>query len=133
MLTSLILLTLGSSFPDLTIYKRLADFVSRFDFQQTILQGMLGYLLFAGALHIDVSTIESRAFSGVLMATLGVLISTAVIGCGLWWLARMLGADLPLGWAVVFGSSGRTGPRLTVAPSPVPPCSRRIVRSSGGA
>lgn len=85
-------------------YAELTNLVRQAHFQQALLEGMLGFLLFAGALHVNISTLKRRSASVGLMATLGVLISTVVVGYGLWWLARQVGTPLPLSWALVFGA-----------------------------
>lgn len=74
------------------------------DFQKTVLEGMLAFLLFAGALHVDVTSMRSRAVTIGLMATVGVAVSTAVIGCGLWLAADLVGVAISLPWALVFGA-----------------------------
>lgn len=87
LVTSMLLLGLELYFSNMTLYRELTRLVQQVDFQQTVLQGMLGFLLFAGALHVDLSKLRSRAASVGLMATLGVLISTGVVGgwgCGGW-------------------------------------------------
>jgi CPA1 family monovalent cation:H+ antiporter len=45
-----------------------------------------------------------RAWTVGLIATLGVVISTAMVGLGLWWLSSVLGVPIPLPWALVFGA-----------------------------
>ena len=65
---------------------------------------MLAFLLFAGALHVDLGLLRSRAWVVGAMATFGVLISTVVVGVGFWLIARLVGVDIPLIWAMVFGA-----------------------------
>ena len=60
---------------------------------------MLAFLLFAGALHVDLSLLRSRASVVGAMATFGVLISTVVVGLGFWLIARLVGVDISLIWA----------------------------------
>ena len=49
-------------------------------FGPTLLQGMLGYLLFAGALHVNLDDLLDRKWTIGLLATAGVLLSTAMVG-----------------------------------------------------
>jgi len=65
---------------------------------------MLGFLLFAGAMQVDLSELRRRGLSVFLLATVGVLASTAVVGGGLWLAGRLIGLSLSLPWAVVFGA-----------------------------
>ena len=68
------------------------------------MDGLLAFLLFAGALHLDIGALKGRAVPVALMASGGVLVSTAVIGTALWLLSAPLGAPVPLAWALVFGA-----------------------------
>lgn len=74
------------------------------DFFDTVMNGMLAFLLFAAALHVDLASLRSQKAAIFAFATVGVLISTAVVGVGLWLVAGALGVDLPLQWALVFGA-----------------------------
>jgi CPA1 family monovalent cation:H+ antiporter len=101
---SLVLIGIEVALPDVTLYENLAGMLQRIDFRETVLNGMLAFLLFAGALHVDLTILRKRAWTVGLIATLGIVISTAVVGIGLWWLSGMLGATIPLPWALVFGA-----------------------------
>jgi CPA1 family monovalent cation:H+ antiporter len=68
------------------------------------MHGMLSFLLFAGAMHVDFSVFRSRLLSIGLMATLGILISTFLIGWAMWSLLNFFGIDIPFIWALVFGA-----------------------------
>jgi CPA1 family monovalent cation:H+ antiporter len=100
----LLLIGLEIVIPQITLYERVEELLRRVDFQNAVLNGMLAFLLFAGALHVDLSLLRRRAWSVGMMATTGVLISTAVVGLGLWWLSDLLGLDIPFTWALVFGA-----------------------------
>jgi CPA1 family monovalent cation:H+ antiporter len=65
---------------------------------------MLGFLLFAGAMQVDLSELRRRRLAVWTLATLGVLASTAIVGTGLWLAARGLNLALSLPWACVFGA-----------------------------
>lgn len=104
LVASLIIIGVELMLPLVPVTQNLTDLVGRIDFENAVLNGMLAFLLFAGALHVDVSVLRSRAWSVGLMATLGVLLSTAIVGTGTWALAAALGLDLPLPWALVFGA-----------------------------
>ena len=68
------------------------------DFSQALLEGMLGLLLFAGALHVKISDLRLQWRLVLLMATLGVALSTAIVGTGFSAITGM-----PLLAALVFG------------------------------
>lgn len=101
---SLVLIGIELAVPQVTLYEDLASLLRQVDFRATVLDGMLAFLLFAGALHVDLSVLRERAWAVGLMASLGVLISTAVVGVGFWLVADAIGVSLPLGWALVFGA-----------------------------
>lgn len=78
--------------------------LGRVPFDRALLQGMLSFLLFAGALHLDLAAL-ARAWRPIaLLATLGVLASTALVGLSVWWLAGALDHPLPLIAALTFGA-----------------------------
>ncbi len=78
--------------------------LERIDFDETLMQGMLSFLLFAGALHVDLEQLLSRKWVILSMATVGVLISTFIIGFAVYAMAVLVGLDLPFIWCLVFGS-----------------------------
>ncbi len=55
-------------------------FVQQIDFNKTVLDGMLSFLLFAGALHVDLNDLRTHRLSIGLLATVGVLTSTFLVG-----------------------------------------------------
>lgn len=101
---SLVVIGAEALMPGLFDYDGLAALLRQVDFQQTILDGMLAFLLFAGALHVDVASLRSRAATIATMATLGVLVSTVIIGFVVWAAAHLLGVAISLPWALVFGA-----------------------------
>jgi len=74
------------------------------DFSDTLLNGMLSFLLFAGALHVDLSSLLERKWTVGLLATLGVLISTVLVGFGFQAIAWLLAFEVGLLWCLVFGA-----------------------------
>ncbi len=78
--------------------------LARIDFHDTVMHGMLSFLLFAGALHVDFNAMADRKWTILTLATVGILISTFAIGMTLWFVLGLLGLSLPLIWALVFGA-----------------------------
>lgn len=74
------------------------------DFDEALLHGMLSFLLFAGALHVDLERLREHRWVVATLASVGVLISTAVLGVGAWWVFAILGIPLPLTWCLLFGA-----------------------------
>jgi CPA1 family monovalent cation:H+ antiporter len=89
--------------PGLGVGKVMADVVRQVDFSAAVLRFMLAYLLFAGAMHVDVDALARRGWIAAVLATAGVVVSAAVIGGGFWLAARLIGLPLSLAWALVFG------------------------------
>jgi CPA1 family monovalent cation:H+ antiporter len=78
--------------------------LERLNFPQAVMGYMLAFLLFAGAMQVDLAELRRRRLSIWTLATLGVVASTVIVGVGLWSVARPLGLPLDLAWACVFGA-----------------------------
>lgn len=78
--------------------------LSRIDFNQLLMDGMLSLLLFAGALHIDLDRLRRYRWSIGFLATLGVVISTLAIGSAAYYLFGALGLSVPWMYCLVFGA-----------------------------
>lgn len=74
------------------------------DFNALLMQGMLAFLLFAGALFVNLEDLVRQALAVSTLAVFGVAASTLIVGFGVWGLARWLGIDLPLIYALLFGA-----------------------------
>jgi CPA1 family monovalent cation:H+ antiporter len=101
---SLALLALEGVIPGITISDQLRGALTELDFADVLLHGMLSFLLFAGALHVDLGQLRQRAVVIGVMATLGVVLSTALIGGMMWGAFQLLGLQVPLIYCLVFGS-----------------------------
>ena len=99
LLASLGIVVIDALLPDMGIEDTVRTTVTGVDFSQALLEGMLGLLLFAGALHVKLSDLQKQWSLILLMATLGVALSTLVFGVG----AHLM-FGLPLLVALVFGS-----------------------------
>jgi monovalent cation:H+ antiporter, CPA1 family len=78
--------------------------VDQLDFANTLLHGLLGLMLFAGALHIDLADLGAERAAVGLLALGGTLVATAVAGLGCYGLLRALGHDVRLIDGLVFGA-----------------------------
>lgn len=81
-----------------------ASFLESVDFSEVLMQGMLSFLLFAGALHVDLGTLKRYRAQIALLAVVGTCLSTAMVGFALWWILPWLGLSLPLAHCLVFGA-----------------------------
>lgn len=80
-----------------------ARFLRSIDFSDVLMQGMLSFLLFAGSLHIDLTALRRFAWQVAGLAVLGTLLSTVLIGAGIWMLMPWFGLPLPLLYCLLFG------------------------------
>lgn len=85
--------------PELHLAETASTLILAVDFREALLEGMLSFLLFAGALHVDLEQLVKRKWTIGILATLGVALSTSVIG-GVF--SLVLG--MPLLVALVFGA-----------------------------
>lgn len=79
-------------------------FVNSLDFDDALLNGMLGALLFAGALHVNLERLREHTLMISVLATVGVATCTALMAGGSWVVFHMLGFPIPMTWCLVFGS-----------------------------
>lgn len=99
---SLVLVALGKLGADPRGLARQA--VGAIELDRALLDGMLSFLLFAGALHVDLAELAKRRWAIAFLASLGVVVSTLVAGGALWWVFGALGHPLPLVWCLAFGA-----------------------------
>ncbi|MEO5726418.1 MAG: cation:proton antiporter, partial [Byssovorax sp.] len=83
---------------------RVQGFVARADFAYVLMHGMLGLLLFAGALHVDVTHLAEHKWSISALALGGTLLSTAIVGFATNIVMRALGQDIGLANSLLFGA-----------------------------
>ncbi len=102
LIASLLVVIAGRVAPGVEVVAR--QIVADVDFNQTLLQGMLGFLLFAGALHIKWSELAEHGWTVLLLSTAGVLISTAVVGLLTWALLSVIGIPARPIYCFLFGA-----------------------------
>ena len=78
--------------------------LSSIDFSDVLMQGMLSLLLFAGALHVDLSALRQYRWQIGVLAVVGTVLSTAVVGLAMWWVLPWLGITIPLIYCLLFGA-----------------------------
>ncbi|MBC7356942.1 MAG: sodium:proton antiporter [Desulfacinum sp.] len=78
--------------------------VQSIDFDETLLHGMLSFLLFAGALHIDLEALARRKWIITVLATVGTALATALNGLGTWVVSQWLDLHLPFLSCLLFGA-----------------------------
>ena len=102
-----ILFTLGvfalSAF-DNTLLNAERYIITHIDFKEVLLDIMLSFLLFAGALHTNFEQLRVQRWPILAFSTLGVLISTFLVGIAMFWLLPFMGLEVPLIYCLLFGA-----------------------------
>lgn len=101
---SLTLIAADHYIPYIHFASNLHNAIASIDFFDTVMNGMLSALLFAAALHVDLRALRSVKIPIIVLASVGVVISTFIIGGLLWTVGDMLEIGIPLAWALVFGA-----------------------------
>lgn len=101
---SLGLMVIDHFVPGVTLDNWVAGLLARIDFSETLLQGMLSFLLFAGALHVDLDRLRRGWLPVLLLSTAGVLMSTALVGAMMWGVGALIGLPIAPVWYFVFGA-----------------------------
>lgn len=88
----------------LDVESRAESVLAQIDFSELLLHGMLGFLLFAGALHVNLGDLLQQKWVISSLATAGILTSTLIVASLTWILLRSLGLDLPFIYCLLFGA-----------------------------
>ncbi|HKK14234.1 MAG TPA: cation:proton antiporter, partial [Gammaproteobacteria bacterium] len=81
-----------------------SELLQKVDFNRTLLHGMLSFLLFAGALHVNIGDLGRQKWMVAVLATGGVIASTLIVGTLAWWLLGYLGLSISYTYALLFGA-----------------------------
>jgi len=107
----LTIITLLASFVFIMLDKigfRTRDFtqelLATIDFNSTVMGGMIGFLLFAGGLHINAIELFRHKWSIATLSTLGVIISTTIVGFTIWSISLFFDVSIDLYHCLLFGA-----------------------------
>ena len=103
-LASLIVVALDAILPGTHLSATLGAFLRGVNFSSTLLNGMLSYLLFAGALHIDWRELSRGRWPILVLSTVSTVASTGLVGIGFYAVSSAMGLGVSLSWAFVFGA-----------------------------
>jgi len=78
--------------------------VNQVDFNQALMNGMLAFLLFAGAMHVNLSALLDNKWVVGLLASVGVIASTFMVGIVSYFVLGLLGFEIPFIYCLLFGS-----------------------------
>lgn len=102
-----IIFTLGVfalSYFDATLLNAERYILSQIDFKTVLLDIMLSFLLFAGALHTDFDQLRAQRWPIFTFSTLGILVSTFLVGAATFYALQLVGLDVPMIHCLLFGA-----------------------------
>lgn len=99
---SFFILLAGYYFP--TFKEMVADRMKSINFSDLLLEGMLSFMLFAGAIHIKYEDLKNEKLSIILFSTISVVLSTFIIGFSAFYLLSFFGLNVSLISALMFGA-----------------------------
>lgn len=99
---SLVLLALGKM--GFGVEAEAQRFIGAIDFNEALMHGMLGFLLFAGALHVKLDELLDLKWVIGSMAVVGTILSSLITGLLGYWLFDLVGLPLPLLYCLLFGA-----------------------------
>lgn len=85
-------------------FGHLNDLMNSIDFTEVLMGAMLNFLLFAGGIHINIDDLKEQFRPVLIFSTVGVVISTFIVGFGMFYLLPFLGIDLPFIYCLLFGA-----------------------------
>jgi CPA1 family monovalent cation:H+ antiporter len=80
------------------------EMLIQIDFDETLLHGMLSFLLFAGALHVNINDLRDQYRIILGLATAGVVLSTFIVGILSWGMLNLLGFNISFIYCLLFGA-----------------------------
>ena len=89
---------------DDTLLLREKEFISKIDFKTVLLDIMLSFLLFAGALHTNFDQLKVQRWPVFIFATLGVLMSTFLVGIIMFYTLGLIGIPVNFIYCLLFGA-----------------------------
>jgi monovalent cation:H+ antiporter, CPA1 family len=86
------------------IHEKAAYALNRIDFNKTLMNGMLSFLLFAGALHVNLQDMAKHKYIIFILATFGIVANTFIVGSMAWLVFSLTHIKLPYIYCLLFGS-----------------------------
>lgn len=83
--------------------EQIASIVSQVDFDEAVMNGMLSFLLFAGALHVNINRLAAVKDTIAILATIGVVISSLIISVVSYYIFHLFGVEIAYIYCLVFG------------------------------
>ena len=103
LVTGLGVMFLDIILPSVGVSETLKTWLNEIDFNTTLMNGMLSFLLFAGALHVDLNSLMKAKIHVSVLATFGVMISTLINGTCFYYFAQLFGFNIEYLYCLIFG------------------------------
>jgi CPA1 family monovalent cation:H+ antiporter len=87
-----------------SVHAQARELMAQVNFNEALMNGMLSFLLFAGALHVKLEDLASQKWVIATLASVGVLLSTAIVGVAAFGVFTLFGLQVPLTYCLVFGA-----------------------------
>jgi len=94
----------GVSYLDAGFLQTTIEAITKLDFPYILLRIMLSFMLFAGAIHIDIKVLDKEKIPVIVFSTFGVLISTIIIGTLMFFLLMLFGLNINFIYCLLFGA-----------------------------
>ena len=102
LVVSILVIIAGYYFPDFK--NTVSGLLNSLDFSELLLEGMLSFMLFAGAIPIKYDDLKSEKLAIMLFSTISVIISTLIVGFSTFYLLKLFGLQVNLMHALLFGA-----------------------------
>lgn len=102
LLASLIVISIGTVRPK--FFNSIIEVIRNINFYNALMQVMLGFLLFAGAMHIDAKKLRTERTAVITFSTIGVILSTFIIGILMYYMTGWFGIQIPFINCLLFGA-----------------------------
>jgi len=89
--------------PGWGLFEGLSGLIGQVNYPSLVLNFMLAYLLFAGAMGVNVAALRRRSVAVAVLAIVGTIITAVLVAAATWGVAQLFGYALSPVWALVFG------------------------------
>lgn len=102
LVSSLVAVLIGNIYP--AFFSETIELIKSVDFYQVLMKIMLGFLLFAGSIHVNLQEMRKERLPILTFSTLGVLISTFIVGGLLFLACKIFSLEVPFIYCILFGT-----------------------------
>lgn len=103
-ISSFVVIAIDRLLPQSDLAGVVTRFIEQVDFETTLMDGMLSFLLFAGALHVNLDQVRLGRQPIAALSTVGVILSTVLIAAAFKAISLLMGVEAPFIWCLVFGA-----------------------------